>query len=89
MLNTKRRLPQFDSLEGKVLLSAGMADPATTKHHDTAKRIRHDWIAIRTSQRFPGRRWIYRDILSRRGSSGLNGNCPRLVQPGGLVHSDR
>ena len=37
MLNTKRHLPQFDSLEGKVLLSAGMADPAATKHHDKAK----------------------------------------------------
>jgi hypothetical protein len=37
MLNTKRHLPQFDSLEGKVLLSAGMADPAAAKHHDKAK----------------------------------------------------
>jgi hypothetical protein len=37
MLNTKRHLPQFDSLEGKVLLSAGMADPAVTKHHDKVK----------------------------------------------------
>jgi hypothetical protein len=37
MLKTKRRLLQFDSLEGKVLLSAGMANPAATKHHDTVK----------------------------------------------------
>jgi hypothetical protein len=37
MLNTKRHLPQFDSLEGKVLLSAGMANSAATKHHDKAK----------------------------------------------------
>jgi hypothetical protein len=37
MLKTKRRLLQFDSLEGKVLLSAGMANPAATKYHDTVK----------------------------------------------------
>jgi hypothetical protein len=37
MLKTKRRLLHFDSLEGKLLLSAGMADPAVTKHHDTVK----------------------------------------------------
>ena len=37
MLKTKRRLLQFDSLEGKVLLSAGMANPAATKHHNTVK----------------------------------------------------
>jgi hypothetical protein len=37
MLKTKRRLLQFDSLEGKVLLSAGMANPAAIKHHDTVK----------------------------------------------------
>ena len=37
MLKTKRRLLQFDSLEGKVLLSAGMTNPATTEHHDTVK----------------------------------------------------
>jgi hypothetical protein len=39
MLKTKRRLPQFDCLEGKVLLSAGMADPAATVHRDTAKQF--------------------------------------------------
>jgi hypothetical protein len=37
MLKTKRRLLQFDSLEGKVLLSAGMANPAATKHHNMVK----------------------------------------------------
>ncbi len=37
MLNTKCHRPQFDSLEGKVLLSAGMADLAASKHHDKAK----------------------------------------------------
>jgi hypothetical protein len=37
MLKTKRRLPQFDCLEGKVLLSAGMADPAAAVHRDAAK----------------------------------------------------
>jgi hypothetical protein len=36
MLNTRRHFPQFDSLEGKVLLSAAMAEPAA-KHHDKAK----------------------------------------------------
>jgi hypothetical protein len=39
MLKTRRRLPQFDCLEGKVLLSVGMADPATTVHHAAAKRF--------------------------------------------------
>jgi hypothetical protein len=39
MLKTRRRLPQFDCLEGKVLLSAGMADPAATVHRDTAKKF--------------------------------------------------
>src|ERR1700733_8808381 len=39
MLKTRRRIPQFDSLEGKVLLSAGMADPAATVHHEKAKPI--------------------------------------------------
>lgn len=38
MLKTKRRVLQFDSLEGKVLLSMGMGNhPAKTKHHDTVK----------------------------------------------------
>ena len=38
MSKTKRRLLQFDSLEGKVLLSTGMDDDlAKTKHHDTIK----------------------------------------------------
>jgi hypothetical protein len=39
MLKTRRRLPQFDCLEGKVLLSAGIADPAATVHRDAAKRF--------------------------------------------------
>ena len=39
MLKTRRRIPQFDSLEGKVLLSAGMAEPAATVHHEKAKPI--------------------------------------------------
>ena len=33
MLNTNRRLPQFDYLEGKLLLSAGMADSAAAKRY--------------------------------------------------------
>jgi hypothetical protein len=37
MLKNTRRALHFDSLEGKVLLSAGMADPAATVHRDTAK----------------------------------------------------
>lgn len=37
MLNTKHRLPRFDSLEGRVLLSADMAEPAAAKHHETFK----------------------------------------------------
>ncbi len=39
MLKTKRRLPQFDCLEGKILLSAGMTDPAAVVHRDVAKRF--------------------------------------------------
>ena len=39
MLKTKRHLPQFESLEDKVLLSTGMSNPAKAKHHDTAKRF--------------------------------------------------
>ena len=39
MLKTKRRLLQFDSLEGKLLLSASVANPASTKHHETVKRF--------------------------------------------------
>lgn len=37
MLKTKRRTLQFDSLEGKVLLSTGMADPAATVKRDVVK----------------------------------------------------
>jgi len=37
MLKTHRRSLQFDSLEGKVLLSAAMADPAATVHRSAAK----------------------------------------------------
>ena len=39
MLKTRRRLPQFDCLEGKVLLSVGMANPAASAHRETAKRF--------------------------------------------------
>jgi hypothetical protein len=39
MLNTKRRVPQFDCLEGKILLSTGMAEPAATDHRDAVKRF--------------------------------------------------
>ena len=39
MLKTRRRIPQFDSLEGKVLLSTGIADPAATVHRGAAKRF--------------------------------------------------
>jgi hypothetical protein len=39
MLKTKRRTPQFDSLEDKVLLSTGMADPAATVKRDAVKRF--------------------------------------------------
>jgi hypothetical protein len=39
MLKTRRRLPQFDCLEGKVLLSVGLADPAATVHRGVAKRF--------------------------------------------------
>ncbi len=39
MLKSSGRLPSFDSLEGKVLLSAGMAGPAVTVHRDAAKRF--------------------------------------------------
>ena len=37
MLKTKRLAPQFDCLEGKILLSAGMGDPAKSGHKDVAK----------------------------------------------------
>jgi hypothetical protein len=39
MLKTKRRTLQFDCLEGKVLLSTGMADPAATVRRDVVKRL--------------------------------------------------
>jgi len=39
MLKTRRHVLQFDSLEGKVLLSTGMADPATTVHREKVKRF--------------------------------------------------
>jgi hypothetical protein len=39
MLKTKRRTLQFDSLEDKILLSTGMADPAATVKRDAVKRI--------------------------------------------------
>ncbi len=39
MLKTKRRTLQFDSLEGKILLSTGIADPAATVHRQVAKRF--------------------------------------------------
>jgi hypothetical protein len=39
MLKTKRRTLQFDCLEGKILLSTGMADPAATVRRDVVKRL--------------------------------------------------
>jgi hypothetical protein len=39
MLKTKRRSLQFDSLEGKILLSTGIADPAATVKRDVIKRF--------------------------------------------------
>jgi hypothetical protein len=39
MLKTKRRTPQFDCLEGKILLSTGMADPAVTVKREAIKRF--------------------------------------------------
>jgi hypothetical protein len=39
MLKTHRRSLQFDSLEGKVLLSTAMADPAGAVHRSTAKPL--------------------------------------------------
>lgn len=37
MLKTHRRSLHFDSLEGKVLLSVGLADPAATVHRSVIK----------------------------------------------------
>lgn len=37
MLKTHRRALHFDSLEGKVLLSVGLADPAVKVHRSAAK----------------------------------------------------
>jgi hypothetical protein len=37
MLRTRRRQLQVDFLEGKVLLSVGMADPAKMAHRETVK----------------------------------------------------
>jgi hypothetical protein len=39
MLKTRRHTPQFDALEGKVLLSTGMANPAAALHRQAAKRV--------------------------------------------------
>lgn len=39
MLKTRRHTPQFDVLEGKVLLSTGMADPAIARDGQVAKRV--------------------------------------------------
>ncbi len=39
MLKTKRRHLQFDSLEGKLLLSAGKAGPAASGHREVAKPL--------------------------------------------------
>ena len=39
MLKAHRRLLAFDSLEGKVLLSIAMADPAVTVHQSATKRL--------------------------------------------------
>jgi hypothetical protein len=39
MTKTTRRILAFDSLEGKILLSTGMADPATTVHMAKVKHF--------------------------------------------------
>ncbi len=39
MLKSKRRSLQFDSLEGKLLLSTGIRDPATAVHHVTVHHV--------------------------------------------------
>ena len=39
MARTRRHSLQFDSLEGKVLLSTGMADPAAVVHQQKAQRF--------------------------------------------------
>jgi hypothetical protein len=39
MANTRQRMLQFDSLEGKVLLSTGMADPAATIYQHKPPRF--------------------------------------------------
>jgi hypothetical protein len=39
MSRTTRRTLTFDSLEGKVLLSTGLADPAATVHRATARGL--------------------------------------------------
>ena len=39
MANTRQRTLQFDSLEGKILLSTGMADPAATIYQHKAPRF--------------------------------------------------
>jgi hypothetical protein len=39
MANIRQRALQFDSLEGKVLLSTGMADPATTVYQHKAPQF--------------------------------------------------
>jgi hypothetical protein len=39
MAATRQRALRFDCLEGKVLLSTGMADPAATVHQETANRF--------------------------------------------------
>lgn len=39
MRKTRRHTPQFDALEGKVLLSTGIANPAATLHRQPAKRV--------------------------------------------------
>ena len=67
MLKTNRHLPQFDSLEGKILLSAGMADPAATRHHETVKPFVMTGSLSGLPNGLPGRCWIYRDVLSVTG----------------------
>jgi hypothetical protein len=39
MANTRQRTLQFDSLEGKILLSTGMADPAATIYQHKAPKF--------------------------------------------------
>ena len=48
MARTRRHALEFDSLEGKLLLSTGMADPAATVHQQKAIRFHLNGMLSRT-----------------------------------------